>query len=173
MLSISNNFESLSIISPNRICNHYHKVFEVACEKYDYGAAKPHCVMTSCSWVCFDTWLIWMRYGVKLTQPAPYRMQQNFAETLLKLKDIQSSCHINCLIDQFCRIWLPKQTKNGLFQVDFHQIVGKNYMFQMQNWLDMQSFQASDNIYFFMVQQVSFVYEKFLIDTILALAGLN
>ena len=62
----------------------------------------------------------------------PYWMQQNFLKhvgDLLKLQDIRNSCQINCLVDQFCRIWLLKRTKNGLFQVNFDQILGKNYLF--------------------------------------------
>ena len=71
----------LSFISPNCIWNHHQKVFEVACQKYDDGVAKSHCVMTLCSWVCFDTWFLLMRYGVKLTQPAPLLDAAEFSET--------------------------------------------------------------------------------------------
>ena len=71
----------LSLINPNRIWNHHHKVFEVACEKYDYGVAKSCCVMALCSWVCFDTWFLFMRYGVKLTKRAPLLDAAEFFET--------------------------------------------------------------------------------------------
>ena len=71
----------LSFISPNCIWNHHHKVFEVACEKYDYGVAKSRCVMALCSWVCFDTWFWLMRYGVKLTQPTPSLAVAEISET--------------------------------------------------------------------------------------------
>ena len=56
-------------------------MFEVVYEKYDYGVAKSRCVMTLCSWVCFDTWILLMRYGVKLTQPAPLLDAAEFSET--------------------------------------------------------------------------------------------
>ena len=43
--------------------------------------AKSRCVMTLCSWVCFDTRFLLMRYGVKLTQPAPLLDAAEFSET--------------------------------------------------------------------------------------------
>ena len=64
----SNNYESLSSTSPNLVWNHHQQMFEVACDEYDYGVAKSRCVMTLRSWVCFDAWLLLVRYDVRLTQ---------------------------------------------------------------------------------------------------------
>ena len=52
---------------------------------------------------------------------------------LLKLQYIHNSSQTSCLIDQFCWIWLPKWTRNGLFQSIFHQIIVKSYPFLRPN----------------------------------------
>ena len=63
--------------------------------------------MTLQSLLCFDTWFLRVRYGVRQTQPACLLDAAKFSDTryvayLLKLQDIQNSSQTSHLIDQYC-----------------------------------------------------------------------
>ena len=103
--------------------------------KSGYGVAKSLCVMTLCSWIKFDSWFLLMRYSVKLTQPAPLLDAAEFfghVDHPLKLQDIQNSCQINCLLDQFCRTWLRKRLKMAYFSSIVTKFLEKVTCFRSQ-----------------------------------------
>ena len=69
------------------------------------------------SFVFFGVLFLLVRYVYDRLSLHAHMMQQDFLKHtahLLKLQDVRNSCQIYRLIDQLCRIWLPKLRKDGV-----------------------------------------------------------
>ena len=122
------------------------------------------------SWVCFDTWF----WGWDMAWDGPMltgRSQTFWHEVahLLKLQDIQNSSQTSSLIDQFC--WLEM----AYFSLFLTKLLRKVVQLFSTNSAKLVGDQNSlcHCKYFYMVELVSYVYEKFPTNMILRLTGRN
>ena len=136
-----------------------------------YETIKTKCVrlhvtdmMKFRSWVCFDTWFLLMRYGVNSSSTVTgcnrsWLVEASRYPKLLPIKLFNWPVLSNLA---------SKKVKKPILT----KFLGKGVRFRaqiQQNWLKV----FGQWYYLFMVLKVSYLYAKFLIETILTLAGLN